>query len=160
MSTSDTQSLPAPVTTNAFIFLADTSGRPLATPAASATITVGTKPGWYRATFTPPVIVKQPFFLSWSPGNTQPLFRDPIVNRGTPSAHYKRTVAGPWTGPAKNRAWAWRVLCAGAAGVLSPAFDERPGSSESKRQRGGGSRPSSKQSRRQKRPRLPVPGQK
>ncbi|MAE77141.1 MAG: hypothetical protein CMJ85_09755 [Planctomycetes bacterium] len=112
-----TQSLPAPVTTNAFIFLADTSGRPLATPAASATITVGTKPGWYRATFTPPVIVKQPFFLSWSPGNTQPLFRDPIVNRGTPSGHYKRTVAGPWTGPAKNRAWAWRVLCAGAAGV-------------------------------------------
>jgi hypothetical protein len=57
-----------PLTINTQIYYTDSTGKPATTPQVTGTMTIGMTPGWYRTTFSKPLIVpaNQKFFLSYT----------------------------------------------------------------------------------------------
>lgn len=109
------------ITVTGRLHLADASGRPLATEAASGQLTVAAATSWYRVTFAKALLVpaNQKFFLSWSDSRV-PFSQDidwPVPMTGTNGTTYHRySQSGAFSaGPFTNYPWSWRVLCSGGA---------------------------------------------
>ena len=97
---------------------ADAGGGPAATPLATTTITVGTTPGFYTATFATPVAVSGTFYIGYenSPGGIIS-----NLNAGTTGTGYYRTaVTGSWSQSSLVQRPSWRVSCGGSSGFATP----------------------------------------
>jgi len=107
------------LTRPAHIYLPSGSG-PSATPLASTTITVGTTPGFYTATFATPVSVSGTFYIGYenSPGGVIS-----NLSAGTTGTGYYRTaVTGSWTQSGLVQRPSWRVDCGASSGFATPAI--------------------------------------
>ena len=115
------------ITINTQIYWADSTGKPTGAPVKTGTMTIGSTQGWYKTTFTTPLIVaaNRKFFLSYTSVSGQMKF--PIGASGTKVSHFWHSSSSTsWNGTAPNgfitQAWAWKVNCAtntGAIPVLS-----------------------------------------
>ena len=97
---------------------ADAGGSPAATPLATTTMTIGTTPGFYTATFAVPVAVSGTFYIGYenSPGGIIS-----NLNAGTTGTGYYRTaVSGSWSQSSLVQRPSWRVGCGGSAGFATP----------------------------------------
>ena len=101
----------------AHIYLPSGSG-PSTTPLATTTITVGTTPGFYTATFSPPVTVSGTFYIGYenSPGGVIS-----NLNAGTTGTGFYRTaVTGSWSQSSLVQRPSWRVDCGTGSGFATP----------------------------------------
>ncbi|MHC4852023.1 MAG: hypothetical protein ACYTF5_08400, partial [Planctomycetota bacterium] len=108
-----------PLTIKTEIYYADATGKPAGSPKATGTMTIGATAGWYRTTFTRPLLVpaNQKFFLSYISVSNQMWF--PIAASGTKVSHFFHSpTSTAWSGTAPNgfitQFWAWKVICAGS----------------------------------------------
>ncbi len=111
-----TASTSGTITRPAHIYAQSGNG-PAATPLASTTITVGTAPGFYTATFAAPVTVLGDFYVGYenSPGGV-------ISNltAGSPGLGFYRTaVTGSWAQSGLVQFPSWRIQCSGG-NTLTP----------------------------------------
>lgn len=98
---------------------ADTGSGPATTPIASTTITVGTAPGFYTATFSAPVTVTGNFFVGYDNSN------DGVISNLNSGAngigHYRNAVTGSWNQSGLVQRPSWRVTCSGG-GTVTPSI--------------------------------------
>jgi len=99
---------------------AQSGGGPASTPLASTTITVGSAPGFYTATFASPVSVSGTFYVGYenSPGG--------IISNLSSGAqgigHYRTAVTGSWSQSSLVQRPSWRVNCVGGQQFATPAL--------------------------------------
>lgn len=97
----------------------DTGNGPDATPLASTTITVGTTPGFYTATFASPVSVTGKFYVGYENAN------DGVISNLTSGdagiGHYRTPVTGSWNQSSLVQRPSWRVTCTGG-GTITPSI--------------------------------------
>lgn len=112
----------------AHIYL-DNNGAPDATPTASTTVTVGSTPGFYTATFSPPVQVSGTFYLGLDT-SSQNAYISTLTSGASGSGWYRDQINGPsnWTGSGLVQRPAWRVFCQPQTAGKVPAlgFDGLP----------------------------------
>ncbi len=111
------------ITFNTQIYWADSTGKPTGAPVKTGTMTIGSTQGWYKTTFTTPLVVAagKKFFLSYTSVSGQMKF--PIAVSGTKVSHFWHSPSSTsWNGPAPNgfitQAWAWKVNCATNTGAI------------------------------------------
>ena len=112
-----TQSNSGTITRPAHIYL-PSGGGPSGTPVATTTITVGTTPGFYTATFAAPVSVSGTFYIGYenSPGGVIS-----NLNGGAAGVGYYRTaVTGSWNQSGLVNSPSWRVDCGQGSGFSAP----------------------------------------
>jgi choice-of-anchor B domain-containing protein len=98
---------------------ADTGSGPATTPMASTTITVGSAPGFYTATFGAPVTVNGKFFIGYNNSNDGVISN---LNSGaTGIGHYRNAVTGSWNQSSLVQRPSWRVTCSGG-GAVTPSL--------------------------------------
>lgn len=102
----------------AHIYLQSGNG-PATTPVASTTITVGTTPGFYTATFASPVSVNGPFYVGYENANQGVISNLNSGANGT--GHYRNAGFGAWTLSGLVQRPAWTINCTGG-GILTPAI--------------------------------------
>lgn len=116
------------VSVPAHIYL-DNGGGPDATPVASATVQVGATPGFYTATFTPPVSVSGTFYLGLDT-SSQNAYLSNLSSGNGGGGYYRDQVNGPnnWTASGLIQRPAWSVFCQTAPQYVTPAmgFDGLP----------------------------------
>jgi len=98
---------------------ADTGGGPSTTPLASTTITVGTTPGFYTATFATPVPVSGTFYIGYE---NSP---DGVISNLTSGANgtgFYRNPGQNWTQSGLVQRPSWRVNCNAGTVFLTPAM--------------------------------------
>ncbi len=93
-------------------------GGPSGTPLASTTITVGTTPGFYTATFATPVNVSGTFYIGYenSPGG----IISNLNSGATGTGFYRDAVSGSWSQSSLVQRPSWRVDCGGSSGFATP----------------------------------------
>ncbi|MHC4852021.1 MAG: hypothetical protein ACYTF5_08390, partial [Planctomycetota bacterium] len=108
-----------PLTINTQIYYTDSTGKPATTPQVTGTMTIGMTPGWYRTTFSKPLIVpaNQKFFLSYT--SVANRMKAPYGSTGTKVSHFWHSpTATAWNGTPPNGflsvRWCWKVICAGS----------------------------------------------
>ncbi len=113
-----TQSQSGTLTRPAHIY-ADAGGGPALTPFASTTITVGSSPGFYTATFAAPVPVSGTYYIGYenSPGGV-------ISNltAGSSGTGYYRNPGASWNQSGLVQRPSWRVNCTAPSVSLTPAM--------------------------------------
>ncbi len=98
------------ITRPAHIYLQSGNG-PSTTPLASTTITVGTTPGFYTATFAAPVNVIGSFYVGYENAPNGVISN---LNAGAQGLGYYRTaVTGTWTQSGLVQRPSWRIQCSG-----------------------------------------------
>jgi choice-of-anchor B domain-containing protein len=114
-----TNSVNGTLNRSAHIYAQSGSG-PAFTPLATTTITVGTAPGFYTATFGSPVTVNGTFYIGYENGP------DGVISNLTSGAsgigHYRDAVVGNWAQSGLVVSPSWRVTCSGGAGGLTPSL--------------------------------------
>ena len=96
---------------------------PSPTALASTTITIGANPGFYTATFNPPVSVNGSFCLGVD-SSAQTVYINSLSNGASGSGFYRDLVNGPsaWTQSGLTNQPSWRVQCTGTGSTLTPAI--------------------------------------
>jgi len=114
-----TQSNSGVITRPAHIYL-PSGGGPSGTPLASTTITVGTSPGFYTATFASPVAVSGTFYIGYenSPGGVI----SNLSSGATGTGYYRTAVTGNWSQSSLVQRPSWRVDCGQSGGFATPAI--------------------------------------
>ena len=105
-----TESNSGTITRPAHIY-ADAGGGPASSPIATTTITVGTSPGFYTATFASPVTVNGTFYVGYenSPGGVISNLNSGANGIG----HYRTAVTGNWNQSGLVQRPSWRINCSG-----------------------------------------------
>ncbi|MCK5943551.1 MAG: hypothetical protein KAI24_16330 [Planctomycetes bacterium] len=123
-----TSSTGGTVTVPAALYL-DNNGSPSANAAATATVTVGSTPGFYTATLNQPVQVSGTFYLGLDT-SAQNAYISNLTSGSSGGGYYRDLVNGPsnWTGSGLVQRPAWRVLCQQQTAGKVPAigFDGLP----------------------------------
>lgn len=93
------------------LHLADASGNPLRTAAATGTMVVGTTLGWYRGTFSKPIVLPQGTigFAVFQPPSSAPMISQPAIQQGFAVVHHNSTSTGGWSNPVNVFHWAWKL---------------------------------------------------
>ncbi len=102
----------------AHIYLPSGNG-PSTTPLATTTITVGSTPGFYTATFNPPVAVNGTFYIGYenSPGG----IISNLSSGATGTGYYRTAVTGSWNQSSLVQRPSWRVSCSNG-GFAAPSL--------------------------------------
>lgn len=107
----------------------DNNGSPAATAAATATVSVGSTPGFYTATLSQPVQVSGTFYLGLDT-SAQNAYISSLTAGQSGGGYYRDLVNGPnnWTGSGLVQRPAWRVFCQPQTAGVIPAlgFDGQP----------------------------------
>jgi hypothetical protein len=95
------------------IHLADAAGNPLNVAAATGTMTVGTTLGWYRGTFTKPIVLTKGVraFAVFTPPTKAPRMSLPTIQQGFKVTHHNGTNTGGWGKAVTINNWAWKLQC-------------------------------------------------
>lgn len=110
----------------AYLYDADTAGKPIGSPVRTTTIPFGIGTTWARAVF--------PTYHSVAAGNKYCVaFRThathtvwPIASTGSMGTHYwMSSTSTSWSGPFSTQPWAYRVLCDTSAMASTPAMGNR-----------------------------------
>ena len=112
-----TESNSGVITRPAHIYLAS-GGGPSTTPLATTTITVGTTPGFYTATFSTPVAVSGTFYIGYenSPGGVI----STLTSGASGIGFYRTAVTGNWNQSGIVARPSWRVDCGQGSGFSGP----------------------------------------
>ncbi len=104
-----------PISRAAHVY-ADVGGQPSTTPLATTTITVGTTPGFYAATFPTAVAVSGAFYVGYenSPGG----YVSNLTAGQNGAGFYRVAGTGTWAPSSLVQRPSWRVSCA----TLTPAM--------------------------------------
>ncbi|MFN3240540.1 MAG: hypothetical protein ACE37K_03405 [Planctomycetota bacterium] len=113
-----TQSNNGTLTRPAHIY-ADVGGGPSATPLASTTITVGTQPGFYTATFATPVAVSGTFYIGYENSPSGVISN---LTAGAGGVGFYRTSSTTWNQSGLVQRPSWRVNCNTGSVNLTPAM--------------------------------------
>lgn len=105
------------LTRPAHIYSASGAG-PNATPLASTTITIGTTPGFYTATFAAPVAVSGTFYIGYE--NSPSGIISNLTTGTTGTGFFRTAPSGAWSQSGLVQRPSWRVDCGGIAGFSSP----------------------------------------
>ena len=123
----------------AWILKPDAQGKPdHANPLGTGTLSVDTKLGWYRASFSNPVVVGNlpRYFLSWDNGSGQaPMTADPTPRLGAFSPYMAREIVNnqlTWVTPRALKRWAFKVNCRSNSAIprVSAVTQPAPGNSK------------------------------
>src|SRR5690606_23318362 len=106
------------ITRPAHIYLQSGNG-PAPTPFASTTITVGSAPGFYTATFASPVSVNGTFYVGYE--NSPNGVISNLNSGDTGSGYYRSSAANNFQLSGLVQHPAWRVACTGG-GTLTPSI--------------------------------------
>lgn len=114
-----TNSQSGSITRPAHIYAQSGNG-PSSTPLATTTITVGTSPGFYTATFASPVTVNGTFYVGYENSPSGVISN---LNSGASGVgHYRTAVTGNWSQSGLVDFPSWRVSCSGGTGNLTPVI--------------------------------------
>jgi len=107
----------------------DNNGSPAASAVATTTVSVGSTPGFYTATFSQPVQVTGRFYLGLDT-SAQNAYICTLTSGASGGGYYRDQVNGPsnWTASGLVQRPAWRVFCQPQTAGLVPAlsFDGVP----------------------------------
>jgi choice-of-anchor B domain-containing protein len=101
----------------AHLYLAS-GGGPASTPFATTTITVGTTPGFYTATFGSPVSVNGTFYVGYE--NSPSGIISNLTSGSNGTGHYRTAVTGNWSQSGLVQRPSYRVSCVQQA--VAPAL--------------------------------------
>jgi hypothetical protein len=108
------------------IYLASSAGIPNAKALATATMVVGTKPAWYRATFARPFKLKKGLrvFAAVQMPTGASRLTAPAVRQGFKRYHFQRvpSKSPTWSRRLLSQNWAWRLNCAGGTVRAAPVI--------------------------------------
>ncbi len=109
-------------TVAAFLY-GDASGQPTAGPVATTTIAVGPAPGFYTATFSPPVTISGPFYLGMD-SSQQNVVVSQLTSGATGSGFFRTVpLTGSWIQSGLITAPAYQVHCVGGGQFAVPLVD-------------------------------------
>jgi choice-of-anchor B domain-containing protein len=113
-----TNSTSGTITRPAHLYL-EAGNEPASTPFASTTITVGTAPGFYTATFASPVSVNGTYYIGYENSPNGVISN---LNAGANGiGHYRNAGNGNWNQSSLVQRPSWRVNCTGG-GALTPSL--------------------------------------
>ena len=93
-------------------------GQPSPTPLASTTITVGTTPGFYTATFASPVTVTGTFYIGYE--NSPSGIISNLSSGATGTGYFRTAPSGSWSQSGLVQRPSWRVDCGNTGGFATP----------------------------------------
>lgn len=108
------------VTCPASIYL-ESNGEPQANPIATTTITVGSTPGFYTATFAQPVLVSGTYYLGFNTSSNN-VYLNTLNSGASGSAFWRDPANGTpnWTQSGLIQRPSWRVNCQSATNFITP----------------------------------------
>ncbi|MCR9244969.1 MAG: hypothetical protein NXI31_08045 [bacterium] len=107
------------ITRQAHIY-AQSGGGPASAPIASTNITVGTTPGFYTATFNPPVAVNGTFYIGYV--NTPSGIISNLSSGAGGTGYFRTPPSGSWTQSGLVQRPSWRVTCTGGQQFATPVL--------------------------------------